>query len=171
MHQQFVADHVAVVVVDALEVVDVDQDRRVGRSAHREGFWSDDDGDWLMHNAGTLRDLRGWQKMLLVLVGDDATIRVTIPLPPGWSLQDDPTATSVTFRRGIPTTLNVPSLDDIFMYDGRNASLEEQALGAINSHYQPRRQPTAAELSPIDPPGSGTGRRRATPQVSARLAA
>ena len=36
--QQFVADHVAVVVVDAFEVVDVDQDRRVGRSAHREGF-------------------------------------------------------------------------------------------------------------------------------------
>jgi len=40
--------------------------------AHREGFWSDDDGDWLTHNAGAFRDLRGWQKMLLVLVGDDA---------------------------------------------------------------------------------------------------
>ena len=80
---------------------------------------------------------------------EDATIRVTIPLPPGWSLLDDPTATTVTFRRGIPTTLNVPSLDDVFMYDGRNTSLEEQALGAINSHYQPLRQPTPAELSAI----------------------
>jgi serine/threonine protein kinase len=38
----------------------------------RESFWSDDDGDWLTHNAGALRDLRSWQKMLLVLVGDDA---------------------------------------------------------------------------------------------------
>ena len=55
---------------------------------------------------------------------DDATIRVTIPLPPGWSLQDDPMATSVTFRRGIPTSLNVPSLDDIFMFEVINSSLE-----------------------------------------------
>ena len=43
--------------------------------AHREGFWADDDGDWLTHNAGTLRDLRSWPKMLLVLVGDDSNAR------------------------------------------------------------------------------------------------
>ncbi len=79
----------------------------------------------------------------------DATIRVTLPLPAGWALADDPAATSVTFPRGIPSTLNVPSFDTIFMYDGRNATLEEQALGAVNAHYQPGRQPTAAELAAI----------------------
>ena len=79
----------------------------------------------------------------------DATIRVTIPLPAGWSLADDPTATSVTFRRAISSTLNVPTFDPILMADGRNTSLQAQAHGAINSHYQPARQPTAAELDAI----------------------
>lgn len=79
----------------------------------------------------------------------DATIRVTLPLPPNWKLADDPTATSVTVTRGIPSTNNVPSLDTIFMVDGRNTTLEAQALGAINAHYQPGRQPTAAELGAI----------------------
>lgn len=80
---------------------------------------------------------------------EDATIRVTIPLPAGWSLADDPGATSVTMRRAIPTTNNVPSTDDIFMYDGRNLTLEEQALGAVNAHYQPGKQPTQKELELI----------------------
>lgn len=79
----------------------------------------------------------------------DATILVHIPLPTGWTLASDPTATSATFPRAIPTTLNVPSLDTIFMADGRNDTLEEQAQGAVNSHYQPGRQPTAAELEAI----------------------
>lgn len=80
---------------------------------------------------------------------EEATILVTLPLPEGWALADEPGATSVTLERGIPTTLNVPSLDDIFMIDGRNDTLEEQALGAINSHYEPGRQPTEAELEAI----------------------
>lgn len=79
----------------------------------------------------------------------DATIRVTLPLPPNWRLADDPTATTVTIRRGIPTTKNVPALDPLLMVDGRNHSVQEQALGAINAHYQPARQPTAAELDLI----------------------
>jgi hypothetical protein len=37
-----------------------------------------------------------------------ATILVEIPLPPNVRLADDPTARSVTLRRGIPTTLNTP---------------------------------------------------------------
>lgn len=80
---------------------------------------------------------------------EDATILVTLPLPSGWALADDPGATSVTVARGIPTTLNVPSLDDIFMADGRNDTLEEQALGAVNAHYEPGRQPTESELEAI----------------------
>ncbi len=79
----------------------------------------------------------------------DATIRVTIPLPKNWTLADDPAARSVTFRRAIPSTLNVPSLDPILMADGRNDSLEAQAHGAVNSHYEPGRQPTTAELEAI----------------------
>lgn len=79
----------------------------------------------------------------------DATIRVTLPLPAGWHLADDPGATTVTFRRAIPTTLNVPTFDPILMVDGRNSSLEEQAHGAVNAHYQPGRQPTSAELEAI----------------------
>ena len=79
----------------------------------------------------------------------DATIRVTLPLPANWSLADEPGATSVTFRRAIPSTLNVPALDPLLMSDGRNDSLQEQAHGAVNSHYQPGRQPTDEELDAI----------------------
>lgn len=79
----------------------------------------------------------------------DATIRVTIPLPANWRLADAPAARSVTFRRAIPTTNNVPSFDSIFMADGRLLTLQDQALGAVNSHYEPGHQPTAAELDAI----------------------
>lgn len=80
---------------------------------------------------------------------EDATIRVTLPLPPGWTLVDDPTATEVTVLRGVPTTMNVPSLDDIFMADARFDTLEDQALGAINAHAEPGRAPTMEELEAI----------------------
>lgn len=80
---------------------------------------------------------------------DDATVLVTLPLPPGWTLADDPAATTVTLARGIPTTMNVPSLDDLFMVDARFETLEDQALGAVNGHAEPGRQPTPAELEAI----------------------
>lgn len=80
---------------------------------------------------------------------NDATILVTIPLPANWSLADEPGARAVTVPRAIPSTLNVPALDTIFMYDGRNTTLESQAQGAVNSHYQPGRQPTFRELGLI----------------------
>lgn len=80
---------------------------------------------------------------------EDATILVHIPLPAGWKLAADPTATRATFARGVSSTNNVPALDTIFMADGRNTSLEEQALGAVNSHYEPGRQPTSQELEKI----------------------
>lgn len=80
---------------------------------------------------------------------NDATIRVSIDLPPGWKLVGDPSATQAVFRRGIPTTFNVPALDPILMVDGRNNGPREQALGAINAHYQPGRQPSGPELDAI----------------------
>ena len=79
----------------------------------------------------------------------DATILVTIDLPANWSLADDPTARTITLPRAIPSTLNVPSFDSLFMADGRFDNLQDQAHGAVNSHYQPGRQPTAAELDAI----------------------
>ncbi len=79
----------------------------------------------------------------------DATVLVTIPLPPGWTLADDPAATEVVLARGIPTTMNVPSLDDIFMFDARFDTLEAQALSAVTSHAEPGRQPTPEELAAI----------------------
>jgi cytochrome c peroxidase len=66
----------------------------------------------------------------------DATVLMTIPLAPNVTLADDPDATTVVLRRGIPTTLNTPALDLTLMLDGRQASLESQAAGAIADHAQ-----------------------------------
>lgn len=66
----------------------------------------------------------------------DATVLMTIPLAPNVRLADDPGATSVVLRRGIPTTLNTPALDPVLMLDGRQPSLEAQAAGAIVDHAQ-----------------------------------
>src|SRR5262245_11355048 len=38
--------------------------------------------------------------------------------------------------RGIPTTLNMPALDPVIMLDGRQDTLQHQALGAIIDHAQ-----------------------------------
>jgi cytochrome c peroxidase len=66
----------------------------------------------------------------------DATVLVEIPLPPNVALADDPSARSVVVRRGIPSTLNTPSLDPVLMMDGRQTTLEAQAMGAIHDHAQ-----------------------------------
>ena len=52
-------------------------------------------------------------------------------------------------RRGIPSTLNTPSLDPVLMYDGRLGSLESQVAAAIRDHAQAKRLPTAKELEQI----------------------
>jgi cytochrome c peroxidase len=79
----------------------------------------------------------------------NATFNVTIALPANWSLAEDSHARSITLRRAVPTTNNVPSLDTLFMADGRFTTLQDQAHGAVNAHYQPGRQPTAGELDDI----------------------
>ena len=66
----------------------------------------------------------------------EATVLVTIPLPAGVTLADDPLARSVTVRRGIPTTLNTPALDRVLMWDGREPNLATQARNAIRNHAQ-----------------------------------
>lgn len=76
----------------------------------------------------------------------DATVLIEISLPPNVSLADDPTARSVTLRRGIPTTLNTPPLDPVLMLDGREPNLPTQALHAIQAHFQPTILPTQPDL-------------------------
>jgi cytochrome c peroxidase len=80
---------------------------------------------------------------------DSATILMTLPLPPNVKLADDPTATTVVLRRGIPTTINTPALDPILMLDGRQPSLEAQAAGAIHDHAQSPLTPSTADLHAI----------------------
>jgi cytochrome c peroxidase len=78
-----------------------------------------------------------------------ATVRVEIPLPPRVKRADDPTATSVTLFRGTPTTLNTPSLQPVFMYDGRDTTHEAQALGAVHAHAHNGFEPSPLQLQLI----------------------
>ena len=70
---------------------------------------------------------------------DDATVLVRIQLHPNVELKGHPEVREVTVRRGIPTTLNTPSLDPVLMLDGRQPTLEAQARGAIADHAQATR--------------------------------
>jgi len=79
----------------------------------------------------------------------DGTILVTLPLPAHVRLADDPGATSVTLRRGIPSTINTPALDPVLMFDGRAPDLVEQARGAIADHAAPTVEPTDEQLQLI----------------------
>ena len=60
-----------------------------------------------------------------------ATILIERELPEGVVLADDPSATSVVFARGVPSTVNTPALDPALMYDIRNPDLQAQAAGAM----------------------------------------
>lgn len=104
------------------------------------------DGDPLFRHDGLDDGFSGTAR-----IEQHATIRVEISLPPGITLKDDPSATSVVFNRGVPSTLNTPALDPVLMYDGRDPDLQSQAKGAINGHAQPNEhfQPTMAELDLI----------------------
>ena len=97
----------------------------------------DDDGDGV-------GDGRRATRMLA-----DATILMRIPLHPNVSLKHDPGATFVTVRRGVPTTINTPALDPVLMLDGRQPTLDSQALGAIVDHAQATRSVRAKELELI----------------------
>ncbi len=79
----------------------------------------------------------------------DATVNVTLPLPPNVYLAEDPTARTVTLRRGIPSTQDAPALDPFLMLDLRNQTLQEQAAGAIHGHAEATRTPTARELDDV----------------------
>jgi cytochrome c peroxidase len=79
----------------------------------------------------------------------NATIAITLKLPRWVTMADDPGATHVTVFRGIPTTRNTPALDPILMYDGREPSLQQQALDAIHDHASNTFEPTPGQLDAI----------------------
>jgi cytochrome c peroxidase len=79
----------------------------------------------------------------------DATVLVRIALPENVSLAHDPAARSVVLRRGIPSTLNTPALDEVLMLDGRQPDLLAQARGAIADHARATREPRPDELAQI----------------------
>jgi hypothetical protein len=83
----------------------------------------------------------GFSRML-----DEATILIEIPLQPTVRMGDDPKARSVFLARGIPTTLNTPALDQIFMVDGRETDLPTQALHAIQRHAEATRRIPKTDL-------------------------
>jgi cytochrome c peroxidase len=78
-----------------------------------------------------------------------ATILIERELPEGVILLDDPSATSVVFARGVPSTVNTPALDPALMYDMRNPDLQDQASAAVARHAQPTVLPTADQLDAI----------------------
>lgn len=80
---------------------------------------------------------------------EDGTFRIFIDLPDNVELVDDPSATQVELFRSVSTVKNNPGFETVFMQDGRNSSLEEQALGAVNAHAEPGRQPTLSELEAV----------------------
>lgn len=94
----------------------------------------DDDGDGF-------GDGRHVTRML-----DAATILIRIQLHPNVEVKGQPGTREVTVRRGIPTTLNTPALDPVLMLDGRQPTLQAQALGAITDHGQATRAVRQREL-------------------------
>ncbi len=82
-------------------------------------------------------------------ISADATVLVRRELPFGVSLTEDPAASSVVVARGVPSTLNTPALDPALMYDLRDPTLVDQALGAIRGHALNTVPPTRLELELI----------------------
>jgi len=78
----------------------------------------------------------------------NATIRVHLDLPPEVTLETDPARRSIVVNRGIPSVINA-GLAVVLMADGREPSLESQALHAILGHAQAARLPTQAQLEDI----------------------
>ena len=83
-----------------------------------------------------------------------ALVHVTIKLPTDaqgnklvWPL-DDPGATEVTLSRSTPTILNV-AMTAPYQWDGRFATLQDQALGALVGHAQIQRSPNPRFLDDV----------------------
>ena len=74
-----------------------------------------------------------------------AVVRVHIALHPNVTMVDNPAQRSIAVWRGTPSIANV-ALTAPYLQDGRAASLQEQAAGAIMDHMEPGRSPRRHEL-------------------------
>jgi hypothetical protein len=88
------------------------------------------------------------------LAGDFTTlrnhglVRVTINMAPNVRVLDDPAARSVSLWRSTPTVFNV-AITAPYQLDGRFATLQQQALGALHGHAQIAREPPARLLDAV----------------------
>jgi cytochrome c peroxidase len=122
----------------------------VSPSQARERFRRNPDDPLFAHDGSDDEDgdgLGDGQHVTRMLA--EATILMRIPLHPNVELKGHPEIREVTVRRGIPTTLNTPAFDSVLMLDGRQPTLQAQALGAITEHAQAARAVTPRELDLI----------------------
>jgi len=122
----------------------------VSPSQARERFRRNPDDPLFVHDGSDDEDGDGFgdgRQVTRMLA--DATVLMRIPLHPSVELKGHPEIREVTVRRGIPTTLNTPAFDEVLMLDGRQPTLQAQALGAITEHAQATRAVTPRELDLI----------------------
>ena len=77
-----------------------------------------------------------------------ALVKVRVALPSRVRLTDDPTATHVTLSRAV-TPLNMLKHTAPYQQDRSAATLEAQALGAVNQHMEPTMPPTMEFLESV----------------------
>ena len=77
-----------------------------------------------------------------------ALVKVRVALPSRVRLTDDPTATHVTLSRAVPP-LNMLKHTAPYHQDRSAATLEVQALGAVNQHMEPTMPPTMEFLESV----------------------
>ena len=87
-----------------------------------------------------------------------ALVKVRVPLPSRVRLTDDPTATHVTLSRAV-TPLNMLKHTAPYQQDRSAATLEAQALAAVNQHMEPTTPPTTSSSRALRN-SSGTSFRR-----------
>lgn len=73
-------------------------------------------------------------------------MRVTLPLSPNVDIAGDPSATTISVFRAVPTVMNA-KVTAPFQSDGRLATLEEQALAAMRDHSQVADDPSEETLA------------------------
>jgi cytochrome c peroxidase len=77
-----------------------------------------------------------------------ALVNVTIPLASNVTLVDDPMRRTIVVRRSVPSIVNT-FLTAPYQLDGRIPTLQQQALAAVESHFQPGRNPSPRELDAV----------------------
>ncbi len=75
-----------------------------------------------------------------------ALVRVTLPLPPNVKRADDAAATTVSVWRAVPTVVNA-KFTGPYQNDGRELTLEAQALSAMRSHSEVSGDPATERLT------------------------